>query len=516
MKQSTVNVIVILGVVIMALGAWTMPMYTAGLNRAAFDTLGNQLTDTQNDISNVEQDISGGGLEGGLDLASIGATTADQSTLQKALGSNFNTFSNKFIKQDSSASQFQTVEVKTFEPAKPREKLPNDFTGSSHNEVAGTPAATTCNADGTNFDAGTAGGVQTLSTVVQGPSSIDGFAILAPADLDGAGNANPAFVLLELQICKDPGGPVIVDEMMQIERDHMFTKNFAFGLIPPGSNLKVMINTDVEGGMGYKIWIFRDNPIVQPIRIINDVGGGLGNLGTQCTSITVNVKDGSAGGGGAAINGASVKLNHSFMPLIGNKFSAGAGQAVFAAADFGGVMPPGLYFVDVTPPPGGAATAFPFHTQVDCKTGNLTPTVTAILATATQFAGAVVGGSTAGALTVNIKDQSDAPLTNAFVKINAQFAPLIIKVCEDGSAVGTGCTNPETGTAAGDTLPVSTLIDAAADGTFQLTGLPLPGTTGGYGIGACKVTGGAPHCTFQSVTLTGAALTVTLTISIPS
>lgn len=508
MKQSTVNITVILGVVIMALGAWTMPMYTAGLNRAAFEDLGNEISETQNQVSNLESDVSGGGLEGGLDLVSLQATTSNEDDLQKALGSNFNSFSNKFIKKDSSASQFDTIEVKTFEPTKSRFKFPNDLVGMPINEQNGggvdTPATSTCTTNGTPFDSANDGGAAAPLSATE-PSLINGFALLAP---DYAANGDK---IIEIQICMSPGsGTVIIDELIQLSDLHAFTKNFDYGIIPPNQNLRVLIHDTANAGETYRVWIFRSNPIVQPIRIINDVGGGLGNLGTQCTSITVNVKDGSAGAG-ANINGARVQLNHSFMPLTSSKFSSGAGQAVFNNVDFGGVMPPGLYFVEVTPPPANAA-AVPFRAQVDCKTGNLTPVVTARLATLAEFSASVGGGNVAGALTVNIKDQSGAPLTNTFVRINAQFAPIVNLVCD---GVGNVCINPETGANAGDTIAVGTLTDAAADGTFQLTNLPLPGATGGYGVGACKVVAGVPKCTFQPVNLTTAATTVNLSIFIP-
>lgn len=495
LKQSTVNFVVIIGVIIIAAGAWTMPLYQAQLaHDDALDII-DDIAKVQADADDLQADISGDGLTGKQDLVALMTAGANEDTLQQLMGDDFNEFQNEFFKLDPKASQFQNIEVKTFIPVKPRFKLPFDLLGFQVTESAGAPGDVACNTAGTLFDAVPPGPVTPLS--LTGPASIDGWALMAPD--------TKLVRKVQLEICIDGANqPTIIDEIVDIGGNHTFTKNFEYGVLVNATNIRVVINDSSNSGENYKLWMFTSNPVVEEIRSINDIGGGIAGFG-KCGSITVNVKNAA----GANQDNVNVNLEHSFLPLFKSEFTGppnAAGNVVFNPDDFGGIMPAGQYFIDVFPP-FGLAGAFPVFEDEDCIP-NENAVVNVVLVTGAQFA--AQGGAQQGNLVVNIKNQFGTPIANTRAFVDAVFAPLFNDVCENGGVAA--CFDGIV-----DNVPIGTLVDPTADGTFTINNLPLPPavTSGTYQVNIC----GQPpiSCAFVPATLfPGQTTTIEVTLFDPA
>ena len=506
----------------MAIGAWTVPWYQGELSRGLLNDIDAQFAEVNSSVGDVLNNQVGTGLEGDTNLATLAAAGADQTTLQNVMGTEFTTFQNQFLEFDPLASDFQSFDVITFELAQSREKVPFSLVGQTVTEVAAsnpTNVATRCQTAGTliendgKFDL--VGGGPGSFSQVGGPSNIYGFAIQAPtvADFDGGGGGTATTAAVQIQICIDDAtlpNPVIADELIQMDIGEIVTKNFEYGLIPPGLDLKVIIDDDGAangGGQAYHVWIFRSDPTFETIPFIND---DLGNLAaTACPSVTVEVTD-SGGVNGVSVDDSRVEMGHFFLPVFGEGFTAGGGThgastIVFDAASLGlPIMPGGPYFIDVFGPGG----EFPFFADITCDNITGPVTVDADLVDAASFIAGLGGGF--GDLQINIVDQFDVPITNTISFIDAGFAPIIYDVCEDGGA-GV-CFDNLT-----DFIVIGTLVDTAADGSFTITGMPTdpasPDNTGIYFVEVC-----APgfFCNFTPVTITSGQLTtLDITIFLP-
>ena len=523
--------ILIAGVLVMAIGAWYMPWYQGQLGMGALQDVGNDLSDTRAAVDDVKKDLSGDGLTGKQDLVSLLSAGTDEDDLKSLMGSDFDDFKGSFFKKDTSFNQFQNVKVQTIEPAHPRQLIPATLAGFDVAEFNGGAPLGVCGTNGVEFtaDPDTVSGTINQLKQLLGPSSFDGFVITAPADLDGATANNPANHKLMVTICLEADNPpfdgkVIAQEIFQIGTSQTITKNFDFGVIPPGLNIRVLLDDASDEGVTYNFWMIRNDPFVQNITTINDLNGSLGDLGNACTSITVTVKDGATTP--ANISGANVNISHSFLPLSASKQSAvTTGVAAFTAGDFGGKMPPGTYFIDVLPPAG--KTTFPFNVDVECGGDDnvtSTATVTAILPSATQFAGSISGATTAGVLTIKAVDQFGAPVVPSGNKalsilVDAEFAPIYNDICLDGdTADESDDPNDDADSACGsppqhqNDVSFFTNTENKSTGTATLTGLPLPGTSGQYFIDVCTAEN---LCGFAEPVLTSTAQTVIVEIFIP-
>jgi len=431
---------------------------------------------------------------------------------------------------DLIADDFHQFEVITFELAPAREKVPFDLGGIPITEVVATdPSAveTRCQTAGTLIDEDgkyddAAGGEGSFAQI-DGPSNIYGFAIESPNDFDADGNVVVP-TTIQIQICLDDDSldnPVIIDELIQMEIDTIFTKNFEYGLIPPGVDLRVLIDDDVApngGGAVYNVWVFRSDPTIDTIPFINDDLGDL--AATACTSITVNVTD-DGGADGDSVDDSRVEMGHFFMPVFDEGFTENGGVGVpstilFNAASLGlPIMPGGPYFIDVFGPGG----EFPFFIDVTCDDVTGAVTVDATLVDADTFLAGLGGGN--GDLTINVVDQFGVPVSDTIAFIDAGFAPIIYDVCEDGDAfaVNDGDTGPECFDEVFDLVltGTGTLVDPVADGSFTITGMPTdPNSADDTGIYFVEVCAPNFFCNFTPVTITAdETTTLDMTVFIP-
>jgi len=506
MKQNTLNLIIVSGVIVLAIGSWTVPWYQGELAVGKLNQLDGNLDDLQDQVDDIKSNQEGTGAQG-TSLAQILAAGADENDLQNLLGDGWTAFNTGFLAFEDEAEAFSTFEVISFPPTVPRFKLPNDLAGTAVIEDRGNdPGDTACNTAGTALAA---------TNALGHPFSVDGFAILAPDDLDGDQGGNPGSDTIQIEVCISGANEIIIiDELFQIDKNEMITKNFDFGVVPDGKDLRVVINTSAGDASGtnvtYRVWMFYNDPVqIEEIKFVNDLqagGGGVGATGGLaafgfCDSITVKVDDSNNKG----VDDAFVIVGHDFLPFESSDLTSGGGAgtpatATFDTFDFGGIMPGGEYFIEIFPPNLGDIPSF---LDIDCpdlgangEVGGGDDDSTVEITVEVGGASAHFANAETGTIQVDIVNEVGVPIPNTQSFVDPFFAPFINDVCEDGTGTGSFDRSPDDGSICveiddGDLITgLGQIVDPAADGTFQITGLqmnPLSsgGNTGIYEIETC-------------------------------
>ena len=498
MKQNTVNLIVVVGVLVMGAGAFAVPWYQGQMQVGLLAGIDTNISRASEAAGQAVQNQQGTGVSG-TSLIALAGALVDESKLKNIMGDDFTNFNSAFLTLDSEAQQFSNLEVRSFAPAVERFKLPNDVdNGFSVNELNGNPgdanhicgdtddAGTLFNVDPDTDDAD----IDTISDLGV-PLSVDGFAIKAPNYAGG----NPHIV--EVSVCID-GFETFADEIVKLTPNEIFTKNFHFGHLFPGDDIRIMIddletvaNFD-ESNENYEVWVFFSDPTtVDFVQHIDDKGGVLGNFGT-CTSIQVKLQDSTTAG--TPTNKSFVDLNHSFLPFFTGGVATGGGAAgnpasvTFNAGSFGGAMPGGEYFIEVIPADTGDLSVF---SQVDCPdlgddnavggAGGDADDPTVEVTITVDTASNVLAAADTGDLEINVINESGVFIKNTRIFIFPFFSPFVVAVCEDGTAgtpAATICQDP-----AGlddSTIEIGTLVDDNANGRLTIEDLPMdPGSAGG-------------------------------------
>ena len=501
MNQNTVNLIVIVGVLVMGAGAFAVPWYQGQMQVGLLDVIDSNISSAASDASAAVQNQQGTGVSG-TSLIALAGQIVDQSKLKNIMGDSFTNFNTAFLTLDSEAQQFSNLEIRSFSPALETFKLPNDVdNGFAVNELNGAPGSAN-HVCGDPDNAGTLftvdpddtdGNVTTIADLGV-PLGVTGFAIKAP-DYTGG---NPHIV--EVTLCIDDF-EAFADEIVKLIPNEIYTKNFNFGHLFPGDEIRIMID-DLEtvadfneSNQNYEVWIFFTDPTtVDPIQHIDDKGGVLAGFGT-CTSIKIDVEDSS--GNGDTTDGAFVQIFHSFLPFetagvaTGGNNAGTASSITIDASFFGGPMPGGEYFIEVFPVDTGDVPAF---SQIDCpdlgddnavggagaNEDDATIETTVIVDTAAN----VLAGGNTGNLFIFIHNEFDVDITQTRIIVTPFFSAFDNVMCEDGVAGTPANTICQDISGLDDsTLAVGTLVDDAADGELQINNLPMDPTSPGGNTG---------------------------------
>ena len=443
--------IVIAGVAIMAVGAWVMPMYNAQLAHDDAQQIQNSVKDVKAVVGSVEDGLTGGKDLGKQNIVGLIASGKEKTELTSLFGDDFDTFNSAFLgTQKKSGAGVAGVEFKTFNTPLPRSFLPNTLAPADIIESD----AGTCTSDGT-----------LLGSAANTPQQVLGFAI---TDRTAAAN------LVRIQVCASTGplsGTIIIDEMVSVSAQNvLFTKNFDFGVVPPGSALRVLITTETDTADTFDFWLLIGDP--QGGKEIPTMQGLTGN---PCNGVSVTVKN-PAGNAALGVGTATVELSHSFIPFHDSKPIDNNGQAIFP-----GPLPPGDYFIDVFPT---SSTQFPVFSDVTCNAAAPGSALTNKDVNIKDASALATGGT--ATLTVKVVDQNGAPLLKTGSFVDHASAPIINDVCNDGNS---GARTPNDGTicqaiSEGDTIFGNAVLTDTNTGQFSIASLPL----GNYFINTCTST----------------------------
>ena len=472
--------IIIAGVVVMAAGAWVMPMYTAQLAHDDAATILSNVKEVKSDVSDTEKALTGGKSLGKQSVVALVSSGKDKSELSSLFGDEFSTFNDAFLGGiTKSVTGLSGVEVRSFEAPTFLTLVPDDFNGVPVPEA----------------DAGTCAANGVLITDTEANYND------LPIDIQGWILENPGGTLenVRLEVCATAGplqgpgvGEAIIIDIIDIGAAHKFTKNFDYGIVPPNSALRVFITDDPDSGITYNFWIITGDPeSVQSIQAIQ------GLAGNPCNSITITVQD--EGDVNLNANEAFVEVAHEFLPFISG-LPVGAG----GVAAFPGPLPPGTYFIDIFP---NDPNLFPSFTELACA-ANANAAATIDLEDATVL----IADLGAGTLVVTITDQTGTSLTNTRSFVDHSTLPIINDICNDGvknSAQGSAAACPDI--PSDFTFDNDNALGNLAEGaaTFTITNLPV----GNYFIETCTATF---QCAFTPAGITnGVTTNVAVEIFVP-
>jgi len=459
---NTIQFIIISGVIVMAAGAWIMPMYSAQLNHDDAVTIQVKLAEAKTDATNVSNDVSNNGLQGNTDLATLMTASVDQSALQKSLGGeNFNAFQDAFL-SGQTVNTFGEINVLEFELPAVVSQSPNDLTGTAIKSQRDT---SDCINNGVSFVGGA------FST---NPLELTSFSVKAAfgnGDFDLAGGAGITTATVHVEICLDNSNVSISDEIALMDVNDVMSRTFEFGFIPPNEDILILIVDDEGTGNNatndqvYRVWISTAD--LSTRSVFTHFDGLAGN--ETCDGFKIIVRDEA----GALIgqDNAIVEIGHEFIPFFIEQSVDNNSEAIFRD------IPTGSWFIDIFPL---SATLFPEFAFSSCDDFGANGVIEAgdTVDVTLKDAGSLIGTDTGG-ITVNVVDENGTVVNNTQNFIDFEQGFIINNVCEDGiDNLGSG-TSP---TACpflfeGEFLFSNdlTLTDTggASDGTFTITGLPV-------------------------------------------